>query len=869
MKQAVKVQTQLTFKNHSGNTTAFQQQVLVQQEAKALNDSRKCLRSVFGLKEFRGEQQAIVEAVLSGKDVLVIMPTGAGKSLCYQLPAVMSRGVTLVVSPLLALIHDQATYLQGLGVKASALNSSVGKREKLKILADLSLSSPTTKILYVTPELLATADFRHVLMSLEGRGMLARLVVDEAHCISEWGHDFRKDFKKLGMVRTMFPKLPILALTATATEIVRKDIKLTLGLPEPPTLAYFLSSFNRDNLYYEVRFDSSDRNNYEDRYKNFLDFIRGVYKSQRKRLQAEAAKLQGTTPIPEPSFSSASKIVSTSSSSSSSPALSTSSSSILIPATSVASQVDPVCGIIYCGQRQTCEDLASRLVRDGIQAAAFHSGMTPKQRADVQGRWCGQGTNTVAAATKAVNGTSSSLSSAAGKQEQPIDVIVATIAFGMGIDKPNVRFVCHWELPKTIEGYYQESGRAGRDGGISRCILYYSREDRQKVEFLIEVEKERRRLKAKANGGTADNKKSGVDTMHNFQKMVAYCENTATCRHVFLCEYFGEENVQRSRVCKDGSRCDICRTPEKVTKEKADKLSPLMQSFGGGPAQYMGGTKTSIGADGKVKVQGLWDSATVALGRYDSDLVDDDEIQDSSGGSSGSDDEIDEDDPSPEDSNIDEDEDHDSDTERKVKRRKLLFGSSVDSSYYKKKEPTAPPSNAASAKTPEAAIVNKHNLVHPESTKVDIKFRGACYETIERALTNLYQGTHRSLSADYMSKLAMDLDPTLGKPDLDLWQSQFIKELAVEIETTGFEGSLTSNVYKTQLGLRVRDIKTFETHARGALAQRTSDQSKGVDGTTTATTTSPAGPAAPGTKTWTTAVSVWRRIILQEIKADT
>ncbi|KAI8605496.1 P-loop containing nucleoside triphosphate hydrolase protein [Dissophora ornata] len=733
MKDA-KVQTQLSFKNHSGNTDAFQREQQQRHSAVALTDCHKCLRSVFKLKEFRGEQLAVVQSVLEGRDALVIMPTGGGKSLCYQLPAVMSKGITIVVSPLLALIHDQASALSRLGIKAAALNSSISKKGRTGVIKDLELMTPSIKLLYVTPELLATSEFRKRVAALQGRDMVARLVIDEAHCISEWGHDFRKDYVKLDYFRIAFPKLPIIALTATATERVRQDIKTTLGLPDPPNLCLFISSFNRGNLFYEVRFDNNDR------YENFLGFLKGVYKSRRKRLweESESAKLES------PSFVASSTVVQSSSSFSLARLPESASKS---PVASL--KVEAVCGIIYCGQRLTCEDLASRLIGDGIMAAAFHSGMTPKQRASVQRRWCSD--------------ASTNANKNSDEDEKPIDVIVATIAFGMGIDKPNVRFVCHWELPKTIEGYYQESGRAGRDGDISRCILYYSREDRAKVEFLLEAEKERRRLRKEKHAPESSSSKRAraIDPIQNFQKMVAYCENVTQCRHVFLCEYFGEKDVKKQDVCKDGARCDICRTPEKVMKEKAEKLSDIQGV--GRHAQYMGGSKTFVGSDGTVQVQGLWQSASVALDRYDADLIGDDSSNEDDDDDSNSD-SSDRDSKGSNSRIEDHDEDYDSEAERKAKRRKILFGKEVDVSYYKKAEVTL--SSLQESAAVQAA--NKYGLTHSESVKVPLKFRELCYETIERSLAGLFQGSHKSLATDYFSRVGGDGSPEpLSKSELD------------------------------------------------------------------------------------------------------
>ncbi|MBF0511583.1 MAG: DNA helicase RecQ [Candidatus Omnitrophica bacterium] len=397
---------------------------------------QELLKTHFGYDQFLPMQEEIIGHVLTGKDALVLMPTGGGKSLCYQLPALMFDGLTLVISPLIALMKDQVDGLKANGLAAEFINSSLKAQEIYRIKD--SLKEGQVKILYVAPERLANEAFRVFLRGLK----VSCIAVDEAHCISQWGHDFRPDYLNLKDLREDFPKAGFVALTATATERVRRDILEHLNLRTP---RIFISSFNRPNLHYDI----IPRN---DAFKELLGILRS---SEYKNRSA----------------------------------------------------------IIYCFSRNDTEVLASDLCSKGLKAQAYHAGLEAGERHAIQDRFI--------------------------KDETPI--ITATIAFGMGIDKSDIRLVVHYALPSSIEGYYQETGRAGRDGLPARCILFYSYADKFKQEFFInkiEDDLERQRAADKLN------------------KMIAFCEGFG-CRRKFLLEYFGERYEKTS--C---GHCDSCLRPK-------------------------------------------------------------------------------------------------------------------------------------------------------------------------------------------------------------------------------------------------------------------------------------------------------------------
>ncbi|HJU45133.1 MAG TPA: ATP-dependent DNA helicase RecQ, partial [Chitinophagaceae bacterium] len=343
------------------------------------------LQNYFGFNKFKGPQEAIINSLQSGKDTFVIMPTGGGKSLCYQLPAMINDGVAIIVSPLIALMKNQVDLVRGYSEKddvAHFLNSTLTKKEITQVKDDLT--SGKTKMLYVAPETLTKQENLDFFRDLP----LSFFAVDEAHCISEWGHDFRPEYRRLReMMDIINKKIPVIALTATATPKVQSDIIKNLGLRDPEV---FISSFNRANLYYEVL----PKIKKDDTIKNIVRFI-----SQNKGKS----------------------------------------------------------GIIYTLNRKTTEELADMLMANGIKAVAYHAGLDSKLRAQRQDQFL----------------------------NEDVQVIVATIAFGMGIDKPDVRFVIHYNIPKSIENYYQETGRAGRDGLEGKCLLYYSHKDVSKLEHLM------------------------------------------------------------------------------------------------------------------------------------------------------------------------------------------------------------------------------------------------------------------------------------------------------------------------------------------------------------------------------------------------
>ena len=378
------------------------------------------LKEYFGYDEFRPLQEDIIGSVLDGRDTLVIMPTGGGKSLCYQLPALRMDGLTLVVSPLIALMKDQVDALKANGISAEFINSALTYAEISRVQAQARQGG--LKILYLAPERLALPDFMGWLSTLK----VSLVAVDEAHCISEWGHDFRPDYRTLGGLRRGMPDTPFIALTATATERVRGDIVSQLGLNRHQE---FIASFDRPNLRYEVRPKQRA-------FDQLVELLR-----ERK---GESA-------------------------------------------------------IIYCFARKDTEELADSLRETGIDALAYHAGMEAETRRRNQERFI----------------------------RDEVDVIAATIAFGMGIDKPDVRLVVHQELPKTVEAYYQQTGRAGRDGLPSDCVLFYSYGDKIKQDFFI-------------NQITDDAEKQGAQ--EKLGQVIEFC-TLRTCRRRYLLDYFGEDSL--------------------------------------------------------------------------------------------------------------------------------------------------------------------------------------------------------------------------------------------------------------------------------------------------------------------------------------
>lgn len=343
-------------------------------------------------------------------------------------------------------------------IEATSLNSNTPYPERCRIERDLQSGHPRIRLLYVTPELCSGLRFRERLQIVHKQKELARIAIDEAHCISEWGHDFRKDFKRLSWFRETFPDVPIMCLTATANPQVREDVLSILRLnATPEKTKMFLMSPKRGNLHLEIRYTKDEEDN---RLSDFLRWIRGVY--DRRRAEARKAELH-----------------------------------------QVGERVESVPGIIYTMSRDECESLSAALRDEGIGARPFHAKLPNEVKEETLSRWI--------------------------KNEPGYDIIVATTAFGMGIDKNNVRFVVHWRLPKSFEGYYQEAGRAGRDGNASYCFLYYSREDLERVTRMI---------RSDSKDGT-----NLTARLKSLQDLAYYCENTKECRHATICKYFGEEEV--------------------------------------------------------------------------------------------------------------------------------------------------------------------------------------------------------------------------------------------------------------------------------------------------------------------------------------
>jgi ATP-dependent DNA helicase RecQ len=399
----------------------------------------EALKHFFGYDTFRPGQQQIVEEALENRDLLVIMPTGGGKSLCFQLPALLKPGLTIVVSPLIALMQDQVDGLQDNGIGATFLNSSLRLDDVRS--RELAILNGKIKLLYVAPERLLGERFLPFLDKVRSQIGISAFAIDEAHCVSEWGHDFRPEYRQMKQLRQRYPDIPILALTATATGRVRQDIIQQLTLQEP---GIHLASFNRPNLYYEVL--PKERQSYN-------------------QLLAKVRSRQGS-------------------------------------------------GIIYCLSRRKVDEVAFRLQQDGFTALPYHAGLSDEERSSNQTRFI----------------------------RDDVQIMVATVAFGMGINKPDVRFVIHYDLPRNLESYYQESGRSGRDGEPAYCTLFFGAGDIRTVDYLIEQKPDLNEQRV---------------ARQQLRQVIEYAEGS-DCRRTIQLSYFGE------RFKGDCDNCDNCRTPKPV-----------------------------------------------------------------------------------------------------------------------------------------------------------------------------------------------------------------------------------------------------------------------------------------------------------------
>ncbi|MDO8727400.1 MAG: DNA helicase RecQ [Candidatus Methanoperedens sp.] len=419
----------------------------VEKEATTAVIDKEILRRYFGYSEFRQLQQDIILDVLKGNNVLVLMPTGGGKSLCYQYPSLLFKGLTIVVSPLIALMKNQVDNLRQNGIAAEYINSSLNYEDITKIKS--ALLQNRIRLLYVAPERLTIPTFLSFLKGLK----ISLFAIDEAHCISEWGHDFRPEYRQLKIIGTSFPDVPIIALTATATTKVREDIITQIELKD---CKKYIASFNRENLVYYVKPK-------QDAFSQIVEFLK-------------------TKPHES--------------------------------------------GIIYCYSRKNVDALTENLKYAGFRALPYHAGLSANIRSANQDKFI----------------------------KDDVEILVATIAFGMGIDKPNIRFVIHNDLPKNLEAYYQETGRAGRDGLRSDCVLFYSYGDRQKIEYFI---------------NQMTNEKERLIAHNKLNDIINFCE-TIVCRRKLLLGYFGEEYIETK--C---SGCDNCLTPKDEIEATGEILAIL------------------------------------------------------------------------------------------------------------------------------------------------------------------------------------------------------------------------------------------------------------------------------------------------------